>query len=285
MQRPYFFLLLPVLLALLLSPKTRHDSNFLTISPNPGKSHRILLLTAHPDDECMFFAPTLLHLLSASTQSDVSDDKVYSLCLSSGNASGLGEARKKELAASLDVLGVTHERRQVLDEPFGDNLTELWDPELVAQHVKTFVLRNNIDVILTFDNHGISSHPNHISLFYGASSLLTDPVITTRPSTPPLRVFTLRTVSIVEKYTGLLGPLVQNYSRLVCRTPAARFLPGCYDRLRSISFISGVRDYSRALTAMMRHQSQFVWFRWLYVAFSRYMWLNDWVEITPSPLL
>jgi N-acetylglucosaminylphosphatidylinositol deacetylase len=38
---------------------------------------RILLLTAHPDDECFFFAPTLLSL-SAGT------DKLYSLTVSNG---------------------------------------------------------------------------------------------------------------------------------------------------------------------------------------------------------
>lgn len=38
---------------------------------------RILLLTAHPDDECFFFAPTLL-ALSAQT------DKLFSLTASNG---------------------------------------------------------------------------------------------------------------------------------------------------------------------------------------------------------
>jgi N-acetylglucosaminylphosphatidylinositol deacetylase len=30
---------------------------------------------------------------------------------------------------------------------------------------------------------------------------------------------------------------------------------------------------------MRRHWSQLVWFRWLYVLFSRYMWVNDLVEV------
>lgn len=38
----------------------------------------ILLVIAHPDDECMFFAPTILNLLKEGYT-------VYLLCLSAGN--------------------------------------------------------------------------------------------------------------------------------------------------------------------------------------------------------
>lgn len=41
---------------------------------------RVLLVTAHPDDECMFFAPAVLKL----TESNAA---VYLLCLSSGTSS------------------------------------------------------------------------------------------------------------------------------------------------------------------------------------------------------
>lgn len=94
-----------------------------------SKSHdrlRVLLLTAHPDDECMFFAPTLLGLTQARNggeepQRIIEKQKtpadVFSLCLSSGDADGLGETRKAELERSLDVLGVERGRRWALDEP------------------------------------------------------------------------------------------------------------------------------------------------------------------------
>ena len=67
---------------------------------------RVLLLTAHPDDECMFFAPTILSLLSQThtTQDDQSSPEIYSLCLSVGDADGLGSRRARELGRSLDVL-------------------------------------------------------------------------------------------------------------------------------------------------------------------------------------
>ena len=76
-------------------------------------SSNILLLTAHPDDECMFFAPTLLALQETLKPPPT----LYSLCLSVGNADGLGDVRRHELAASLDVLGIGEGRRWVLDHP------------------------------------------------------------------------------------------------------------------------------------------------------------------------
>jgi N-acetylglucosaminylphosphatidylinositol deacetylase len=73
---------------------------------------KVLLVTAHPDDECMFFAPTLLALGPVAAE-------VHNLCLSVGNQDGLGSVRKEELARSLDVLGIPPARRKVLDHPYG----------------------------------------------------------------------------------------------------------------------------------------------------------------------
>ena len=101
--------LLVVLVALLLSPPG-YDS----ISPAKSLAipvPRVLLLTAHPDDECMFFAPTILALQRA-------DIEVFSLCLSTGNADGLGSVRKSELEGSLDILGISPGKRWAIDHPY-----------------------------------------------------------------------------------------------------------------------------------------------------------------------
>lgn len=65
------------------------------------RNKRICLLIAHPDDEAMFFAPTVLAL----TRPELGNH-VKILCLSSGDAAGLGETRKKELVKSGLVLGL-----------------------------------------------------------------------------------------------------------------------------------------------------------------------------------
>ena len=62
---------------------------------------RICLLIAHPDDEAMFFSPTVLALARPNT-----GNHFKILCLSSGNAEGLGETRKKELVKSALTLGL-----------------------------------------------------------------------------------------------------------------------------------------------------------------------------------
>ena len=54
------------------------------------------------------------------------------------------------------------------------------------------------------------------------------------------------------------------------RAPSAPVIP---------AFISGWAEYKTAVRAMLRHKSQMAWFRWLYVAFSRYMWVNEWFEV------
>ena len=74
---------------------------------------RIVFLIAHPDDEAMFFAPTLLALTRPELGNHV---KV--LCLSSGDADGLGETRKREIRESVRLLGVRSESDcLVLDDP------------------------------------------------------------------------------------------------------------------------------------------------------------------------
>ena len=123
--------LVPVLIGLLLQPlHLPHpfllDSNTAHYSPP-----RVLLLTAHPDDEAFFFGPTLTSLIptlsapvSPSSREKAFDTvaltfpQVYSLCFSVGNADGLGEIRRRELEDSLDILGVAEDRRWIIDKSY-----------------------------------------------------------------------------------------------------------------------------------------------------------------------
>jgi N-acetylglucosaminylphosphatidylinositol deacetylase len=51
---------------------------------------------AHPDDEAMFFVPSILQLGAYNS--------IHVLCLSNGNYAGLGAIREKELVKSCEVL-------------------------------------------------------------------------------------------------------------------------------------------------------------------------------------
>jgi N-acetylglucosaminylphosphatidylinositol deacetylase len=149
---------------------------------NDGAS-RVLLLTAHPDDEAMFFAPTILALnanankrsiprqVDASgqtvlSQPDRATSNLFSLCLSTGNAEGLGAIRTEELSQSLDVLGIGRGRRWVVDNPYvievfvlhfhvadlplrhlQDNITADWDPHAISGIIKTYILEHGITTV------------------------------------------------------------------------------------------------------------------------------------------
>ena len=94
-------LLIPLFALIILRPYTAN--NFL------WRSKKVLLVTAHPDDEALFFSPTLLAVPRGV--------QVFSLCLSYGDSEGLGQVRKEEYHRALDVLKVPKNRRWILNHP------------------------------------------------------------------------------------------------------------------------------------------------------------------------
>uniref|UniRef100_D8QDJ4 N-acetylglucosaminylphosphatidylinositol deacetylase n=1 Tax=Schizophyllum commune (strain H4-8 / FGSC 9210) TaxID=578458 RepID=D8QDJ4_SCHCM len=258
-----FIVLVVALLFRTLSYPAELNTDVLYSSDDNGDA-RALLVTAHPDDEAMFFAPTLLALAAK-------DVAVYSLCLSVGNADGLGDVRRREFGESLDALGVPEKRRWVLDDPaLQDNFTAIWDADVIARTVLPYVAESAITTILTFDREGVSQHPNHRSIREGIRTLLSSPDFDDLDSPATLaihpRFFTLVTVPLASKYLGV----VATKEGMLARSNNAPVIP---------AFISGWTEYKTAVRAMLRHKSQMVWFRWLYVAFSRYMWVNEWFEV------
>ncbi|TFY82464.1 hypothetical protein EWM64_g1549 [Hericium alpestre] len=257
--------------------------------PSSGYSYS---MTAHPDDECMFFAPTITSLASFTRQnneklskrhgqdaSPLSKAEVFSLCISVGNADSLGDTRRIEFERSLDVLGIGEKQRWVLDvDGLQDNFTEKWDTSLIADVVRPYVLENDITTILTFDEHGISSHPNHVSLYYGVSYLLSN-----LSHEGPLRTaYALASVPTPAKYLGPTAPLLAKLDGVLSYCDARSIASNCpyATRLPGMPvFVAGMRQYLTAVRAMRQHRTQLVWYRWLYVLFSRYMWVNEWVEI------
>src|SRR2546421_12476804 len=106
---------------------------FLTSSSFPPPrtlyNKRIILLIDHPDDEAMFFSPTLLALTDPCL-----GNHVKILCLSAGNADGLGETRKKELVESALKLGVRRTDVFILDDDrFVDGMDKNWSATEIAK--------------------------------------------------------------------------------------------------------------------------------------------------------
>ncbi|OCK93195.1 phosphatidylinositol glycan class L [Cenococcum geophilum 1.58] len=239
---------------------------------------RICLLIAHPDDEAMFFAPTILAL----TRPELGNHLMI-LCLSSGNADGLGEIRKKELVKSGMQLGLRSEDDiLVMDDPnFPDSMSVTWHPRLisnlltsafapkVASVPSTSAPQATIDILITFDPDGISSHPNHKSLYIGAHAFLKALMHRHSGWECPIKLYTLTSTSILRKYMSVVDAPATIIGSMVRRKELGSFpTPLLY-----VSGPGGFRTAQRAMTAA--HKSQMRWFRWGWISIGRYMVVND----------
>ncbi|XP_059524516.1 N-acetylglucosaminyl-phosphatidylinositol de-N-acetylase isoform X1 [Myotis daubentonii] len=130
-----------------------------------GRGSRALLVIAHPDDEAMFFAPTLLGLARLR-------HPVFLLCFSAGNYYNQGEIRKKELLQSCDVLGIPPTNVMIIDSrDFPDDPGVQWDTEHVASVLLQHIEVNDINLVVTFDAGGVSGHRNHVALYAAVRTL------------------------------------------------------------------------------------------------------------------
>ncbi|ORX37397.1 putative deacetylase LmbE-like domain-containing protein [Kockovaella imperatae] len=248
----YHRLWLPIILAALVvrlwnAPQVL-DLESLLQAGNGKEDHQersVLVLTAHPDDEAMFFAPSILYLIESGWD-------VYGLCLSTGNATGLGEIRKRELVESYRILGVSADKVYHLDEPsLQDGMNIIWEPEAhILPYLQAHLEKQPVKHILTFDAYGVTQHPNHMNLPRAAQAI-----------GPAVKVITLKSPSVLSKFTGVLWIL---YHKLFSRSdPDVAIV------------ISSPRQWWAGIRGMLEHRSQLVWFRWLYLAFSRLMWVNE----------
>ncbi|KAI7899911.1 putative deacetylase LmbE-like domain-containing protein [Cokeromyces recurvatus] len=209
-------------------------------------NNNILILTAHPDDECMFFGPTITSIRT------MIKSRIHVLCLSTGNADGLGDIRKKELIKSCQTFNIQPSHVKSLNNPeLQDGMQNHWNPSLIAQIIKDYTTKHKIDTIITFDNHGISGHPNHIAAYLGAKAFV-------QQYKNGIKLYRLESLPVIRKYIGLIDFLIPNKG--------------------SVRMISPPLAYLLTHKAMRQHKSQLVWFRWLYVSFSRYMFINDLIQ-------
>lgn len=223
-----------------------------------------LLIIAHPDDESMFFLPTLYNVIRYSAP----DDTFQVLCLSNGNYDGLGHIREIELQKAILVISEKIRLTIVLHEELQDGPNQSWQPDVIVNEIQSNVQDLHGDVVLiTFDEYGVTNHPNHIDTCRGARNFFE--MQTGTRSDGHLQLWLLKTIH---------NPLQKN---VVIFEIISRLLKWLVP-----SFMMGHEGHDNCKTffmfptfltwrAMKMHYSQFVWYRKLFVLFSSYSYWND----------
>jgi N-acetylglucosaminylphosphatidylinositol deacetylase len=135
-----------------------------------------------------------------------------------------------------------------------------------------------IDVLITFDGSGVSSHPNHISLYHGSRTFIST-LLKGKPGwASPVDLYTLTSVGILRKYASFFDTFTTLLVVLLrggeARRKSDKGNPGTLVTMSSL--FGGREDYGSARRAMTdAHKSQMVWFRWGWILLSRYMVIND----------
>lgn len=177
---------------------------------------------------------------------------------------------------------------------FPDSITTTWNTEKISSLLReAFAPTNhttnnaeeqqpptaNIDVLITFDSQGVSSHPNHISLYHGARAFVASLTANKPGWSSPVDLYTLTSVNVLRKYTGILDTLATLGSSLWAKDGSAGSnKKDAKSHPVALVFMHGLgkEGWLKAREAMTRaHLSQMVWFRYGWITLSRYMFMND----------
>ena len=207
----------------------------------------VLLIIAHPDDEIMFWSPTIKNFQKYNISLKI-------LCLSNGNYDGLGELREKEfdnISKELNLLD-----NKLINVPgLQDNIKEKWNKVEVAKQIKEMIdNHNDIKTIITFDGNGVTKHPNHISCNDGLKYFLENNG--NELKSKGVKVYFLDSFNLAFQYT-YFSPFMSYYLKSY----------GCY----SMTFFSSYKW-------MRYYKTQFSLLRKAHVILSGYSYYNSFTK-------
>ena len=247
-------LLIAIVLESLKTQKLKSMFEVNNIKSELSSIGSVALIIAHPDDEIMFWTPTITTFISNNISMKI-------LCLSNGNYDGLGELREKEFDDVSRELNFPD--NQILNIPeLQDNITKKWEPSIVSQQIEDFLKYNpDVKTILTFDENGVTKHPNHISCYNGLKYYLNTHLDECKKSN--IKVYTLDSFNFVLQYTCVI-PLLSALFKKV----------GFYLN----SFFSSYR-------LMSIYKTQFNLLRKAHVILSGYSYFNSYTTCSQAPCI
>ena len=226
-----------------------HSTSASTAPPTIG------LVIAHPDDETLFFLPTLLHLVSQPSL-----PTPHLLCLSTGDSAGLGRLRTEELLRATALLSLPPSHVLVVDdERLQDGLHTAWPLRAIQDKVGEWVRSRRVRQLVTFDQGGVSGHINHRAVHHAVSDFIYG---------HDIPAWELVSWPLWRKYLAVLGGWGLGGRRGKDRGGGG----GGGGRVAELLLVQW--DLSLNWRCMCAHWSQFVWYRQLFVLFSLYTTVN-----------
>lgn len=152
--------------------------------------------------------------------------------------------RARELSRAASALGISASDVTCLDyDEFADGDT--WNRNSLCHIVMRHVEVLSADAVISFDAHGVSCHHNHTSCFEALQTAYSNGGVPR-----DVQIFVLDSIPLWRKYIGLFDALFS-----FGRSP--------------FFYVARFRDIAACWKAMLAHRSQLVWFRVLFIFFSR----------------
>ncbi|KAG0680475.1 N-acetylglucosaminyl-phosphatidylinositol de-N-acetylase [Pichia californica] len=243
----------------------------------------IMLFTAHPDDESMFFTPSITELTKENY-----NNTFHLICLSNGGYDGLGVIRERELFKAAKILDI--DSVKILE--YVDNINQFWNTEDIINSItyEINLIKEQYDfsddndiILLTFDKDGVSNHPNHKSVFLAVEKF---------SKISNVRSYSLKSWNIILKYSGILFSSIEIAVKWLCKCNHFRsiftslnidYILNIFDteiQSDSVTIYSDLNSlFLNYSTMTWVHYSQIVWFRWIWIFTSKYMNSNELVPI------
>lgn len=176
------------------------------------------IIASHPDDETLFFSSIM------QTKKDV-----HVICVTDGNADGMGEKRKSDFKSACKAQGATSEMWD-----FQDIYEKRLDQKRLQEKLTTI---NDANIVYTHGILGEYGHPHHQDVSFAVHNVFKDKVMSVAYNTYPSELITLNQKSFNLKKeilsTTYLSETIR-FSNLIPATFAEGFLKVSFEEVENI---------------------------------------------------